>query len=231
MNPSLGRLLFIAAVVLVAIGMFNMMVGAITSGRAALSILGVLAASPLVIGATWLLVQQGQPGVSSFTLKNISYAASAGDLLVLPIVVWLAATAWNRYGDQVPAFFKSDYWFAISLVAGFAIGTFAHLSGGRSNSNSLVLSEQLHDSATSWAHNLGVFPAIAGTLIYVLVPLLFVRDALLMAIIATCVLFVGWGSLVVIDNMRANLDPSNAWHFNPQWLDVRMDWARWRARG
>ncbi len=229
MTEAMGRGLFITVVLLAGGGMYYLLSTSIMDGRPARSVMNVLLASPVLMAAAWLLVQRGQPAFSTFTLKNISYAATIADLLVLTTLVWFLAKAWEYHYHSTRVFFDDWLWMGISYILGLCVGVFFHfILGGTPDSHSLVVSEQLHDSATSWAHNLGVMPAIAGAVIRTLIPLFFTRGALKIAIGLALLLIVGWGGLVMLDTYRATLPESNPWRFNPQWLDTVMYWARWR---
>ncbi|HEU5187735.1 MAG TPA: hypothetical protein VFT87_04510 [Candidatus Saccharimonadales bacterium] len=231
MNATHVRLLFIAVAIAIGILNFWLLDRSIRLGRPWQSTLVVLIASPVVIVATWLFVQRATPAFSTFTPGNISYAATFGDLLILTTVVALTARQWRLADGAVPEFFLGRTWLVISYGAGLLYGLITHfVLGGKPDSNSQVLGEQLHDSGTSWAHNLGVAPALAAALISTLVPLFFVPGDRMLALLITTILVVGWGGLVVFDIVRSQLDPSHPLYFNPQWLDVAMDWLHLRPR-
>lgn len=225
------RLLFIAATVAVGAVSFGLLTYCMRLGRPMPSIGVVLIASPAVIVATWLFVQRGTPAISTFNLGNISYAATFGDLLFLTTVVGLTARQWQISSAAIPQMFSGRGWIAISFGAGLLYGLFTHyVMGGKPDSNSPHLGEQMHDSATSWVHNLGVTPAIAGAVFCMVIPLFFTPGARPAALVISAILVVGWGGLVVVDILRSQLDPSHPLFFSPQWLDVVMDWPHLRPR-
>lgn len=231
MDDNFVKSLFIVATVVTGFVNFGLMTYYVRHGHVRGSVLVVLVASPVAIIATWLLVQRATPGLGTFTFGNISYAATVGDLFILTTVVGLTANQWFRHVAAIPEFFKSGAWLAISFCLGLLYGVVTHfVIGGKPDSNSLIRSEQLHDSATSWVHNLGVTPAIAGAVLCTVVPLFFVPGGRLAATGITVILVFGWGGLVVLDMWRSQLDSSHPLHFNPQWLDVVMDWAHLRPR-
>jgi hypothetical protein len=219
----IARNVFVVTMCAVAIVNYLVLTHFITQGRAVSSLFTVWVASPAVMFSVWLLIQQAQPSCCSF--GSISYAAVLGDVLVLPAAAYIAALGWRASSSEMAAFWKSGWWMAIAFAVGLIGGICFHLMGGRSDSQSDILSERLHDSPLSWAHNIGVFPALLGALVCTLVPLLTVGSGRVWFFWALGIAVVGWGGLVVIDTVRMKLPTTSWWHFNPQWMDIEYDWS------
>lgn len=221
------RAIFIGIVILLGLRMFLWLNQTITSGNAMSSLGLILIASPVMILAAWGLLQRGEPDYVRLT--GLSAAGVIGDIFVLTTAAFLLAKAWAKAAPMISEFWTSPTWLSISFLIGLIGGSLMHLQGGKSDSNSAILSERLHDSGTSWTHNLGVAPAIIAAIVSTLLPLL-VYLLQLPLVIGVIALLAIWFALVQVDNFRAKLDSSDPWHFNPQVLDCEMDWEHWRPR-
>ena len=229
MDGDLIRLLFVGGVIVAGGAAFAFISQATLQGRRITGALGILAASPLVMFTVWWAIQKGQPSLSGLSLAHASWSALS-DFVVIPTAVAMAANGWRHmdyYRYEISEFWLSREWLILSYLIGFWIGLGLHLMGGHADSHSAVLSERLHDSATSWAHNLGVVPALAGTLIATIIPLFTTYAARKWAWLATACVAI-WLGLAIADSVRAGLDPSNPLYFDPHWLDVVMDWRYFR---
>ncbi|HEX3081951.1 MAG TPA: hypothetical protein VHQ86_01735, partial [Candidatus Saccharimonadia bacterium] len=186
------------------------------AGRAYISVLLVLVASPAVLLLTWGLVQRAQPSLSGLRFNNISWSA-ASDVFILTAVILIAAKGWKNHGAEIPAFFKGTKWFLIAYGIGLAAGIIFHLTGGPSVG--------FHDAASSWMHDLGVFPALGGAIAGTGIPLLFTSSGRWAGIVIAVLVIGVWGGLAVLDQIRWKLPQSNYWWSNPNWIAVpKMDW-------
>ena len=225
MSQQLGRGLFIAACLAFGLGMYVLLCHSIRKGQVAPSVALIVVTSPVIMAVCWLLIQRGQPKWPG--LSHISFSA-ASDLLVIPAAAGVLATGWRRYGGDINPFFKGVGWLALMYIVGLAAGIGFHVMGGRADSASPILSERLHDSATSWMHNLGVTSALVATMLAMAIPLLTVSGGRVWGLVAIGVITAGWGVPLALDGLRMKLDHGSRWYFNPQWLDTQMDWSRWR---
>lgn len=228
MSATSGRLLFVVIVAIFAVIAAYLLGQATQIGDRFQAPMIMLIAGPAFMLMMWLLVQRGR--AVTLDIRNISWAAVFGDLLVLTTVFWLLAMAYSKYGHWVDDFWTSKPWFAISMAIGFAVGFAVHIRGGKSDSSSPELTVRLHDSATSWAHNIGVFSAVIAVLVFTIVPLFTVAGARTWAVAVIAVLAVGMGGLMIADAKRASLPASHPLHHNTQWFDGEMEWEHWRPR-
>jgi hypothetical protein len=229
MSATIGRNLFVGMVLCFAAALYGCTTVAVQRGRPLISTGLMIVAGPVFMALVWVMLQHCQPSSHNWSLRNISYSAVVGDLFILPPVMALAALGWKHH-ERIAEFWKSPSWMVISFIIGLVLGIAFHLAGGRADSQSALLGQRLHDSATSWAHNLGVFPAIASALVYAIVPLIVTPASRTWGILILLVVVIAWGGLTVLDGIRAQLSNSNPWHFNQQWLDTEMDWRSWTPR-
>lgn len=223
MSAKTGRNLFVALMVVIASVMSSVLAHKVMSGQAVPSFDWILIASAGLIVTVWLLVQRRQPALSTFNWQTISYAAVVGDTIVLPTLIVVDANGWESLGDAIGPFWKGWVWYSITLLIGLAVGIGLHKSGGKSDSKSFKIEERLHDSATSWAHNLGVVTTVGSVIPRTVIPLFTVSSGWLWAGITLVLLVFGWGGLVVADEIRRRQRK-----FDPHWLDTIMDWTHWR---
>lgn len=225
----LARNSYVALVIVLGWAMFYLMSQGIVAGRWAYAAVMALVASPVLMLGSWLLLQRGTP--NNFSFKHMSFAAVLGDIFVLPTAMILLALIWGRLSvGEMWSFWSTNGWLALSMAVGMSYGAWSHWKGGPSDSRSTIEAIQLHDSATSWMHNLGVAPALFATLFYALVPLImqWLQPQLTIAVI---LVLAAWLVMVWMDDFRSNLDPNHPWYFNPGWIDVVMNWPLWRPMG
>ncbi len=227
MSAFTGKILFIIATLVLGGGCLTALTLSIMYGRALLSAALVLFTSPMAIAIVWVFVQDRQPSLANVTLLNIPYSATVGEA-ALVVATWFTAKAWAKHGAAIADGWKSYGWLLIAGLIGLGVGIVFHLSGGRADSHSLSLDERLHDAATSWFHNLGIFMALTGALLATILPLLLTPVARGDGLMALCIVIVIWGGFAVIDQYRFHLPQSHPWWCNPHWMDVEMDWAHWR---
>ena len=227
MDPNLGRWLFVVCVVIATIGLFTFMVWAVTVRKNwVLSLWGAASVIALLVWS-WA-IQQYTPHLDMTMLRHGSYAALLGDpLFIMPAII-VATLGWRAAGDAISPRWKHWLWPTFTMVCGFAFGIFMHIQGGVADSQSRHLGERLHDSATSWTHNLGVTPIFAATLACAIIPLLATKQTRWRHGTLAILFVTGWFILSIIDGQRAGLDPTSMWYFNPHWLDTEMDWSWWR---
>lgn len=222
---------FILIMFALSVCMYLLLVDNIKNGNAFRSALGVWIVSPVLVLFVWVFVQKAQPSASTLTWGNISYAAVVGDIVILPAAAYVVSYGWKMAGAEVPSFFRSGWWLLLAFAVGVAGGRFFHTLGGKSDSSSPILSEQLHDSPLTWTHNVGIFPALMGALIHTILPLVFTASGRGYFWGALSITVVGWGFLQAIDAWRtANLPPTSYWYFNPQWMDVPFNWPKLAPR-
>lgn len=227
MDPDIGRGLFIACVVIATVAIYTFMVwGAVVRRTWWLSAIGVANTIALL---TWAWMIQGAiPRLDMAALSHGSYAAIFGDLLFVTPAIIIATLGWRMAEDKIAPHWKHRLWPTFTLVCGFVFGIFMHIQGGVADSQSNDLGERLHDSATSWTHNLGVTPIFAATLACGIIPLLATKQSRWRHGTLAMLFVTGWFILSIIDGQRAGLDPTSMWYFNPHWLDAEMDWSLWR---
>ncbi len=236
--------LFAIMAVLFGLGGYANLMPAVKAGRRVGAPLWIIVVSPMAIAYVWMACQHMQP--NSFGWRNISYAAVLGDAIVLPLLLSFAAWGWERIGG---VFNDTRYvgwkWnvgcYTIGLIAGIGF----HLSGGPTNGNSPDLDVRLHSSPTSLAHNLGIIPAIGGTVLNVVVPLMdnWLRPKVTnltavgraseanipptvptrIVVLMACMLAV-YGGLLVVDQVRTGLPVSSSWYLSLHWLDADVRW-------
>ena len=181
----------------------------------------------IMVNAWW--VQGAQP-VMSFDniIHHGSYAAIFD--IVLAISLGTQAGARRHAQPHLKKWMTNRWWFFTACSGGITLGLFFHYGiGGASDSQSPDLSVRMHDSATSWAHNLGVMPAIAAMLIYYcpqLYKLWTTSGVRRYAVLPTACLLIYFTG-VILDQLRIKLPASHAWHLNVHWLDVPgVEWDR-----
>lgn len=224
MRQRTGRGLFVALVLFVGGWLFMALCSVVRSGQAWASVAIMLTTTVGLMSLTWLIMQRGNPRIRTMTSRDFSYAAILGDALVVPAVATITAMGWNAGNHGISAFWRSWVWTLLPAGFGLACGIAFHMMGGRSDSQSSVRTERLHDSATSWAHNLGSLPAIAGTFLCTVLPL-FTNSASRAWAIAAVTLIAMWLGLAAIDGARIARGT-----FDPNWLDTEMSWGRWSPR-
>jgi hypothetical protein len=224
MSPELGRWLFVITTVTIAFVTYTTFTNTIqraTSLRQSMLTSGVVmfAATVGIMGVAYA-VQRGNPELSMTMLTHGSYAALIGDPFTMTPAALLIAAGWYAAREHLPHWVNAWWWRVIPFCIGLALGTAIHLQGGSSDSQSPYLSERLHDSATSWAHNVGVVPAVGAMLIFGLIPILAVRRTRWRYGLPVLLFVAMWMTLVVIDSNRIG--------FDPHWLDIEMYWSKWR---
>lgn len=232
-SSRFGRAVFVGLMVGIGLGMFGGM-RIIRTGNTPGSVLLVYLSSLGLMLIVWALLQQGRPSFGSIDLRQASFAALLGDTIVLPATIWLVTLSWKQLNHEaLHSFWLSGWWFWLSFLIGLSGGIGFHVMGGRADSRSPDQNVRLHDSPTSWAHNLGVFPALLATIVYTLLPLLVTSGAHReLAWWALGVVLVGWGGLSTLDWARMTFPAIfQSWRHNPHWLDSDYTaWIKWWAR-
>jgi hypothetical protein len=223
MDPELGRGLFVVVTALAAFnlyGAFTSLIERTPNIRQSAFVGGIimLLGTVGIMGAAYA-VQRGNPELDAASLAHGSYAAMIGDPLLIVPAGAIIAMGWYVARKHLPRWINTWWWHAFPICAGICLGMTMQQMGGRPDSLSSDIGERLHDSATSWAHNLGVVPAVAGMLIFGIVPLLAVRQTRWRYGAVALIFVAGWLALVMLDSSRAG--------FDPHWLDVEMNWSKW----
>ena len=224
--------LFIAGMVVTAWSTYTGLTYVVERGWWQLTIPIMLVASPGIMFTLWVLVQHGQPGFSTFTFGNISYAAVIGDGLIFPAALTVAVIGWKLHHDEIDARWRRSRWFwRAFIIALICAAIFQFVIGGEANSASSIPRIRLHNAPLSWGHNFGVFPAILGILIYAIWPLLRTAEARRIGLwaLGVAVLFFVF---VGLDLWRTTLPVTSYWHCNLNWLNVdHYHWVMWRLFG
>lgn len=224
MSSELGRWLFVLTVVAAAFVIYIAFLVAIQRAASIhqsmlLSGIIMLAATVGIMGAAYA-IQRGNPELTITTITQGSYAALVGDPFAMTPAALIIAAGLYTAREHLPRWVTSWWWRTMPFCIGLVLGAAIHLQGGASDSESANLGERLHDSATSWAHNVGVVPAAGAILIFGLVPILAVRQTRWRHSLPVLLFVVIWMALVAVDSNRAG--------FDPHWLDIEMDWSKWR---
>lgn len=179
----------------------------------------------IMANAWW--IQGAQPTLS---LSGIIHYGSYAAIFDVFLAAGWGAQAYARRHAQLEI---SKLRFFVAYGVGLAVGWLFHLSGGDADSQSPDMGVRMHDSATSWAHNFGVMPAMLTIFICYfpqLRKLWNTPSKRRYAVLPTsCLLIYGTG--VGLDQLRLRLPEPHPWHLNVHWLDVTgMDWQDWWSR-
>lgn len=242
MPSDLGRLLFIALVFMVSLGAYTWSRQMIRSGRRVMSAVFMYTEVVFLL-LVWWIMQGSDPNFFALSLSHMSWAAIC-DPTLFPILAVILATAYSKAQDPVQymSMRAQRAWYWVPWLSGLAIGCGFHLGGGRSDSQSLILNERLHDSPMPWAHDLGAFSMYFGVFVSTIIPMLLKLNAKInnhlsqlakmrqkqgkrLALIALLLGAVVWGGASAADNIRMRLDPTHPEYFNPHWTD--SDQVQW----
>ncbi len=193
--------------------------GAITtagwSGHYWLVLVLALLASPGLMTFAAVVIERRQLGVI-LDLKHQSWAFMFGDLALAALLA-IASSQWPRQNIG-RGLFDTHWWWLVGLAAGVTLAVAFHFFLDKSNYVAAGAIDQL-SAPTKLIHDEIAYFVLAGSLVYLAVPVLVYGDWASWApyvIVACFLIWIGGG----VHDTKANLDP----HF----LHPSYDWANFR---
>lgn len=214
-NAALNRDVFVGVAVAVGFLLFWLLTQSAQHGKLVWTGVLMLVASPVIVLAVFCGMQKGSARVL-IDLPHASWAAWFDIAVLLPAMVVVAA-GWGKAHVPLSSFWTSGTWFGSCYLMGLALGVVFHLSGGPSAGE--------HNCPMSWIHNTTMFPALAGAIICVVVPLLATPEARPFGLFGVACL-AAWAIASGLDVWRMGL--VGGIEFDPHWTDTLWNWAQMR---